>query len=188
MAVASNSTAIVHTEQMIDLGGPFEFVSRDGASRLVNRTKYALRQAAVLRRAANGEFQIAWIGELPAGSEADLGFVAAEATVSTLPNWTFSTADTDDSSSTSLNLDQLANIVRAPSRLRTGETRLLAMVDTALPGMAIEPAPSQAPRAGTVVIAQSGSASAGSAAPRQQHPLRYCRAGRRIGYCGPHDG
>ncbi len=63
--VASNSTAMIHTEQMIDLGGPISFVTNGDVSQVFNGTKMTFDNATVLRMTAGGTFQTATVGEFP---------------------------------------------------------------------------------------------------------------------------
>ena len=73
--VSSNSTSLLHGEQMIDAGGAFELNSaasddpepNDSGVTLTNRTNFDLKRAGVLRRTTDGIFEMAWIGDLPPG-------------------------------------------------------------------------------------------------------------------------
>jgi len=63
--VTSNTTGLVHSEQMIDLGGGISLEKIPGGGhRLTNRTAFALHGAGVLRRDESGRLETAWIGTL----------------------------------------------------------------------------------------------------------------------------
>jgi hypothetical protein len=67
--VPSNSTAIVHCEQMCDLGGSFSLAGNaDSGWRLQNTTNLQLHDAGVLLRQNDGSLRTAWIGEIASGS------------------------------------------------------------------------------------------------------------------------
>src|SRR5262249_18460031 len=80
--VSSNSTSLLHTEQMVDLGGGIDLAvagsegldaDSPGAS-VTNQTNHSLKNAAVIRRISDTEVQSAWIGDLPPGRKATVSF------------------------------------------------------------------------------------------------------------------
>jgi len=72
-AVPSNRSRMFHAEQMIDVGGAFEF-SDDN---LINRTDIALSNVIALRKSTDGSIEYAAIGELKSGSRVRLKWAAA---------------------------------------------------------------------------------------------------------------
>ncbi len=88
--VSSNSTGMVHSEQMVSLNGSLDWLHPpDGTPQVENNTRLKLSGVAVLRRTALHSTpehpgpgpirdEIAWVGELPAGSKAELTFTDRE--------------------------------------------------------------------------------------------------------------
>ncbi len=72
--VPSNSTGMVHSEQMVDLGGPIRLEETADGWRLVNETGFTLREAGVVRRTGSGQLEAAWLGTLEADGDAPLRF------------------------------------------------------------------------------------------------------------------
>ncbi len=69
--IQSNSTGMLHTESMIDLGGPFSLVVDDSASgkfSVQNATQFDVQEAGVVYRKPDGTYQSAWLGIVPAGT------------------------------------------------------------------------------------------------------------------------
>jgi hypothetical protein len=71
LTVYSNSTEMVHAEQMVQLDGPVRWKeSEDGADQLMNSRQFALDSVLLLRRTASGQLQYAWFERLEAGQRA----------------------------------------------------------------------------------------------------------------------
>ena len=70
LAVGSNKVKLVHTEQMIDMGGGF---SRQGDS-LLNDSEHELLDAYVIENNGPGDVRIAVLGACPPGSSTTLRF------------------------------------------------------------------------------------------------------------------
>ena len=67
--VGSNSTGLIHSEEMLDLGGGIVLIEdADGPPRLTNQTGLNLYGAGLMRKTASGELQTAWLGTLPPGT------------------------------------------------------------------------------------------------------------------------
>jgi len=64
--VDSNSTGLIHSEEMLDLGGGISLVeNNDRTCSLVNRSALNLHGVGLLRKTPFGELDEAWIGEVP---------------------------------------------------------------------------------------------------------------------------
>ena len=76
--IQSNTTGLVHTEYLLDLAGIVSFVpptNDDLQSGLVtNSTNIDISNAGVIGRTEEGEYRIAWLGDLAAGDESELSF------------------------------------------------------------------------------------------------------------------
>ena len=81
LQIQSNTTGLLHTEFMLDLGGPFSVTGSKNSSqlKLQNNSTLNISSAAVIRRTKKGAYEFANIGELTAGSSSpELGFVSAK--------------------------------------------------------------------------------------------------------------
>lgn len=157
--VASNSTRLLHAEQMIDLGGQLTLRRTGDRWTLHNGTGHVLRGAGVVRSGSEGTFEqatiaeLAWLGDLPAGASAEIAFQAA---ADTREQWTAArnaspqTAERSDAEG-ELNLARLLAAAES-AMLAPGETRLVAWIDGGLPGQSIEPAASRTESAAIVVV------------------------------------
>lgn len=145
--VASNSTRMLHSEQMRDAGGGIR-LSRAAAGgwQVVNESRLTLRGAGVL-----GPEGAAWIGDLAQGQGAVLEFASYSAdslwrderarspqTAGTVP---------EDVLSVRRMFDMAVNSYDESS----GELQLVAWTETDLGGMSIEPAASQRRQTSLVV-------------------------------------
>lgn len=151
LPVSSNSTGMVHSEQMTDLGGPIVLTgaANAGSNQIENRTKFNLRSACVVRREGN-RLAGHWIGELPAGRTVPLSmnrnidlekpYMAERAT------------EQNSQIKEPLNLEGLFQLALNHNYIENGETRLVARVDEVLEGETISPAASQV-RGATIVVA-----------------------------------
>ncbi len=151
-AVSSNSTAMLHSEQMIDLGGAIDYIAKPGGGEITNHTRHTLTRAAVIRRTDDGDYQLGWIGELPAGRGAKISFLRPQTFSEVVPKWSFEINTTSDEHGPKLNLDHMVDLVRGEKKLENGETRLIAMIEGPLPGLAVDPAASQTGRGATLVV------------------------------------
>ncbi|GIX00302.1 MAG: hypothetical protein KatS3mg111_3634 [Pirellulaceae bacterium] len=76
LTVYSNSTELLHAEQIVEFTGALQLGRRAGApaagSAVKNSTTLDLYGAAILERDASDQLRMAWIGDLPAGATIDL--------------------------------------------------------------------------------------------------------------------
>jgi hypothetical protein len=154
--VSSNSTAMLHSEQMFDVGGGIACISEAGRLRIYNHTKFTLQQSGVVWREPNGDLSSAWIGELPPGSGRLIDFQAVAKDAPALPQLMESPAgqsQADDDAAARLRVTAIASVVENPKGFEPGDMRLIGSLAEPLPGMAVTPASSQATRAGVFVVA-----------------------------------
>jgi len=77
LRVRSNSTELVHSEQMIDLAGGMELTRTPNRGwQLINHTPLTVRGAGVVRRTDRGRVETAWIGTLEPDNAVVLRFDA----------------------------------------------------------------------------------------------------------------
>lgn len=73
--IQSNTTGLLHTEMMLDLGGPFRYDDSSSNIRLENDSSVWLQDAAIIRRLPDSSLEFAWIGAMqPQDSLDDLQF------------------------------------------------------------------------------------------------------------------
>ncbi|HTQ37899.1 MAG TPA: hypothetical protein VMJ32_02665 [Pirellulales bacterium] len=167
--ISSNSTSLLHTEQMINTGGPIiyeavqdatqptgaeskpEAVADRTAATVTNQSNFILQRAAGLRRTVGDVFEMAWIGDLPPGRKAKLAFERIDDETRFPNDWSYDLS-TGEAGAPKLSLQPLADLVRGSKTLQQGETRLVALIDGPLPGLQIDPVASQATRGGTLVV------------------------------------
>jgi hypothetical protein len=163
LPISSNSTGMVHSEQMQTLDGPIRIGKSAalGGGQIENRTKLELHSVCVIRKPTADEIKRRdrklegrWIGELSAGQSAPFTGLA------TLPDkkemfGEERAAEGNYISTPRLNLEPLFKLALDPKYMEEGETRLVARCDEVLPGETITPQASQV-RGATLVVAHLG--------------------------------
>ncbi|HKD38118.1 MAG TPA: hypothetical protein VKB78_14995, partial [Pirellulales bacterium] len=149
--VSSNSTSMLHSEQMYDLGGAITYTDSNGPPMVFNRTRFTFPQAAVVRRTVGGDYQVAWLGAFSPGEVGrplDFEIAAAD---KPLPRW----RDDPVAEPTipPLSLEKMARLVSDRNGLKPGDARLVASISEPLPGMVVDPVASQATRSAVLVVA-----------------------------------
>jgi len=156
LAISSNTTQMVHSEQMFEMDGSLRLGrSSRGDEQIENKTGLDLREVGVVRRQLIGgklRYDGCWLGDIRSGSSAVLGFtpiqLLADDRKSPLP----------DSQDKLLDIDPLLKIAFAMDSskhdLRSGGEvyRLVGRVDQVLPGEEATPQSSQI-HGTTVVLA-----------------------------------
>lgn len=140
LEVGSNTTSMVHSEQMLDLGGAVTASVGRGRVRLRNGTGYNLRGAVLV-----DAHRQAVIGDLPAGVEVEVRLAARQPDQQTYPQDALRDAAGPP-------LDVRSLLALAAADVADGELRLVAWTSEPLPGLWIEPSAAQL-RYTTVVAA-----------------------------------
>jgi hypothetical protein len=160
--VRSNTVDLIHSEQMLDLGGSFALEDvPDGGLRVTNGSQFTVSEAGVIRRhVAEDLVDVAWLGTLEPGESKPVAWsrtgTVAELRSGPLEDYRAGAPLTGRRSilgggtlrPNELNLVALAE---CPSYLRPGETRLVGAIDEEAPGIQIRPAAPQTRCAGLVV-------------------------------------
>ncbi len=153
-SVDSNTVGMVHSEEMVNLGGGLTLKEvSDRVVEVSNRSVLTLHDALVTQR-GDGEILDAWIGELAPGATVRLTLEPRDSLRQTLPSSGEANRSRLFSSQPQpgeLNLAPLAQLVMAADELPPGETRLVAWTDQPLPGLEIYPAAPQSKHASLVV-------------------------------------
>jgi hypothetical protein len=150
--VQSNTTEFVHSEQMVDLGGPVVLADSAVGGYLVrNDSTLPLHGAGVIRRDDSGRLETAWIGTLEPGDSADLHFEWAQKG----PSWADLRTPAEDDPNGGIRADadfpELVKLAENVGDLRPGDVRLVALADPRIPGLEIEPAAPQSQHVALVV-------------------------------------
>lgn len=154
--VSSNTTGLVHSEQMLAFDGPLSLARNSrGRLQINNQTGLPLYGIGVMQRTAEGKLRTAWVGRLPEIGSAELSFHRAEEKKDA-GRWWLDQRNQEPVTTTSpgpgeFNLRELFDIAQDAKGLRPGEFRLIGWSDTSIPGLHIRPASPQARHAMLVV-------------------------------------
>lgn len=153
LPISSNSTGMVHSEQMYSLDGAIHLgksaTANDDENRIENHSSMNLHSACVVRRDGD-ELKGWWIGNLMPGQSVSVRW-------STLDRKKFAFIDNrKDEAKTEplgrLNLEPLFRLALDRQNIEKGERRFVARLDEVLPGEKIAPAASQV-KGATLVVA-----------------------------------
>jgi hypothetical protein len=173
--VDSNSTGMIHSEQMFDLGGRIAYTEKNGRHEVYNRTKYAIHNAGVIRRDRSGRMQVAWLGDLQPGMGRAASFSSAPRSRPLLAQWKMApgtaVAEVDH------HLARLLDLAQRSTDLEIEEVRLLGMIREPLPGMTVEPEPSQNERSPTLLVAHLKQTALDKHPPRRDQNSRVAVTG-----------
>ncbi len=136
VTVYSNSTEMLHAEQLVTLPGSLSLGSSSTSDDAIrNQTGLDLKAAVVVRCVEDGRIEIAWIGELASGQVAAVQFEASDLT-EPIPQWSdnLSTQPIMPSQSSDEEVDTLwvGGILRevlVKTPLVPGQTRLVGYTD-----------------------------------------------------------
>ncbi|MCA9168007.1 MAG: hypothetical protein KDB23_10080 [Planctomycetales bacterium] len=138
--VSSNSTGMVHSEEMFDMQGGFTCRQITGnAFELSNATQYRLTDIGILRRYRN-RIEIALVTQLNPGALIRIEFNPLQTTEphEAWPRFGQNTAIGDGNA-----MRSLLALAADPNRINEGDIRMVAWGTESLPGIAVAPDPSQ---------------------------------------------
>jgi hypothetical protein len=152
--VPSNTTNMVHSEQMFPLDGAIQLGRSQSQGRLQieNRSKFLLRSTALVERTSRDEesggrepgLRGTWIGELRPGESLPAFF--GQPIVLSKDEWPYEQERADEAklvSKSRLDLEPMFRLALDVDSFEPGEKRLVARIDEVLPGESIAPAASQ---------------------------------------------
>jgi hypothetical protein len=158
LTVYSNSTEMVHAEQIVELGGGLVLgETADRSPALKNETGLDLKGVLIMRRSTGERVTVAFVGELPTGSSARLEFQSLEGS-SFRTFWDSSPVtalsyvpaalpdkgqDTKFSSNDSLSVGGMLHEAVRKTPLMPGQTRLFGYTDDRIGGLEVQPAEDQ---------------------------------------------
>ena len=167
--VASNSTGMLHSEQMVDVG-PI-VLEQGSALQLNNQSSLKLLDAMVMRRRDDGVLETCYLGAVEPATSRPVTFAPAESD-GIFPQWEDSRTcafSSRQSISGSLSLATMGKLATQTLGLRRNEQRLVAWTDQAVPGAATNPAPAQTLHRTMILVHLSGP---GFEAPQSDVNLR----------------
>ncbi len=159
LPISSNSTGMVHSEQMLTLDGPIRIGTSIAtkSEQVENHSSLTLHSVCIIKKLTPAEAERKqheldgrWIGDLLPGQSAPSEMSPLPA--SKLPFSDDRVADARTHHREQLNLEPMFRLALDPKNIDNGETRLVARVDEVLPGESISPSASQV-RGATLVVA-----------------------------------
>ena len=151
LPISSNSTGMVHSEQMHPLEGPIRIAPTTATKQeqLENHSKLELHSVCIVKRDGS-QLRGQWIGDLLPGQSIPLSMPTLLADNTPLSKDRATEAKAFGRER--LNLEPMFRLALDPHNVDDGETRLVARVDEVLPGETITPVASQV-RGATLVVA-----------------------------------
>ena len=140
--VDSNSTGMIHSEQLIDVGGSIGFAGNE----VKNSSKLSLKDVGLIRRVGDresGHVEVAWIGDLSAGESNSVRFEPPTSQRALMQQWSESPTMAARQGGGDIKLWRVLDQVRDPRRFAVGDVRLIGWTDESLPGLTITPSASQ---------------------------------------------
>jgi hypothetical protein len=156
LAVLSNSTALVHSEQLVTLDGALKLEqTRPGHWELSNGLGRTIREAGVVQKVDEDRVRTAWLGDIRPGVVKAVRFGLPEP-ASEGPAWFAEYREPAgqlgaETSPGGLSLYPVAELAQAADSLQSGQALLTGWIEEALPGLAVEPAAPQIRRATLLV-------------------------------------
>lgn len=171
LTVYSNSTEMLHSEQMLNLNSPVQLVTADSGVQFVqNSSSFAINAAVLVRRPENGgPDQFAWIDHLDKGERKAIQWDDSSALV--LDNWAaqIHTQKTQPSPEVLSQLESiwiggLLHQIGLHTPLSAGQTRLVGYTNESLGALKVTPSQDQYDNT-CVVVAHLAPASLGRITP-----------------------
>lgn len=147
LAIGSNSTAMVRSEQVQTLPGTLRYEPHTGASGVLdNGTGIPLRGVVAVRRNATGGLEFAAGQDLAASASVTLHFEPLPFGEIPKSLWAEAgekdgreAAETDDTRKANLRVRHLLAMAANPARIYAGDLKVVAWFDDKLPGMKVRP-------------------------------------------------
>ncbi len=162
LPVSSNSTSMVHSEQMFPLKGVIRLghSTARGSDQIENHTQFDLHSVAVVRRWTREKeeekgqpgWEGMWIGNMIPNQSTRIAYVPLQFVADKVPFADERAAEEKLETEKQLRLEPLFKLAYDPAQLEPGEVRLVARIDEPFPGEIVVPAASQL-KSATVVVA-----------------------------------
>jgi hypothetical protein len=147
--VGSNSTGMIHSEEMRGIGGAVVLQAEQQGLVVVNKSDITLKDVGVIRRVPQNEtgrvpvIQVAWVGELEPKTNKTLRFAPAADTRMLLREWQNSPITATQTPEGEVSLLRILDLARDPRRLNEGDLKLIGWTDADLGGLELRPRASQ---------------------------------------------
>jgi hypothetical protein len=162
LTVSSSATRLIHAEQLVQLEGPIRLgKSSQGLEQVENRSQYALRDVALVRRSFDAQgkprYDGCWLGDIKSKSSAIVGLKRLSWNTKELPFAAERALATQVRTMPVMDVEAILKLAfkfadkNDPLSTRREETRLVGVIDEALSGMDVTPVASQHTGA-TVVV------------------------------------
>lgn len=141
LAVSSNSTGMVRSEQLLDLGGALKYTRRsENAGDLLNATSLDLKDAALVRRGTDGRLEFALVRSLRAQDSMPVHFAPVDdELINDKAFFDFGKGLGPKGAGSVLQLQELLELATNPSRFYPGDLKLIGWFDNELPGLQVRP-------------------------------------------------
>lgn len=156
LTVPSNTTDLVHCEQMVDLGGSLALVrSSQGGLRVANHMPMAVYGAGVVRKDEQDNVEYAWLGALASGQSAALEFTARAISKPDEPLWldkrNLALTQGEGALPKEVDLHRLLALAENAADLAPGQMRLVGWATEPILGLEITPSTRQTKQAVLIV-------------------------------------
>jgi hypothetical protein len=148
--VASNSTGMLHSEQMIHLGGSFQYVEDTLGPALKCTTQYSIQSGIIVRQSAGGTTEVSELRGFSPSQPVDFDPID-DVGLKKICERVFGNVP-DVGENIRFNLTPLAELFARGHTLRPGEMRLIGISKAGIAGLDVDPAASQLPRGVTLVV------------------------------------
>ncbi|MCA9268074.1 MAG: hypothetical protein KDA41_06365, partial [Planctomycetales bacterium] len=148
--VRSNSTGMLHTEEMRHIGGGLVLQREPRGDVIINKSKFPLRDVGLIRRRTGAQasgaaaIEIAWIGELAPGTNEVVAFGPVTHARALIQQWEESPTTSTQPVEGEVSLLRLLDLARDPRRLAAGDMKLIGWTDADLGGIELSPRATQA--------------------------------------------
>jgi hypothetical protein len=154
LTVTSNSTSMLRSEQMVDLGGPFRLVGDEESGwEIENLSDVGIRDAGVLYRDDDGELTTSWLGDVLPKSRRRFFLVSSRSDRSPWEPW--GSVPVFQMSEMMEGGPRLGRLFRFAARewpLGFGEMRLIGWTGEEWPGQTVTPESNQRQQATLIVV------------------------------------
>ncbi len=138
--VSSNSTSMIHSEQMLDLEGKLSYTKRsESTGDLSNTTSLELQDVGVLRRSLAGNLEFAWVGKLSPKATMPIYFEKVADENAPTKSWKTFQSSPDGTNKKPVSLRSLLELATHTQRLQPGASCLIGRFENHLKGLVVSP-------------------------------------------------
>lgn len=149
--ILSSSTGMIHTEQMLNVGGTITWDAEQAQIR--NGSNLDLSGVIVVRRTSPSDVDWVGVGELKAQATREIDFEPLTTRHIEFSDWEASTTASLQVAEEGLNVREILDLAIAPDRLGVDEMVMVGWTEKLIPGISVAPNASQVV-ARSIVVAQ----------------------------------